>query len=321
MKIKREYVILGVIIIVLSLYLILRKQDRSFYKLPDIPNVSAEDITKIEITKKDGRITLNKKNSVWHLTPGNYLGDKDKMRGILDAIEKLSLTALVSESKNYTIYDLGDEKKISVKAWSSDGSLKREFDLGKTADSFRHTHVKLPHDHRVYHASTNLRPKFDQSMEDFRDKNVLTFEKNQIKEVVFIKQGKPYTYVKKATEKADSGDTEADEKKDAKSSEPIWEYTGQGNVDQKRLENLLDVVSKLKCEKYIYTKQKNDFKFPVFTLILKGNQEYVLKIFAKDDKGDKNHPCTSSGNVQPFEIPEYQAKHFMESLLKNKESQ
>ena len=60
---------------------------------------------------------------------------------MLSAIENLTLTALVSESKNYNLYDLNEEKRINVKAWQGE-NLKRDVDLGKTASSFRHTFVK-----------------------------------------------------------------------------------------------------------------------------------------------------------------------------------
>ncbi|MCJ7773500.1 MAG: DUF4340 domain-containing protein, partial [Desulfobacterales bacterium] len=283
MKIKREYIILAAVILILSVYLILRKQDRSFYDLPDIPSISREDIAKIEISKKDSKILLNKKNTAWHIAPEEYMADKDKISGMLDIIEKLSLTALVSESKNYDIYDLGDDKKITVKAWSSDGSLKREFQLGKPAESYRHTHVRLPQDDRIYHASTNFRPKFDQTEEDLRDKTVLSFDKKDINKIAFIKQDKTYEFDKNESEKTDDPGRSTDTNDTAKPADPVWKYIGNSNVDQTRLESLLDIVSKLKCEKYLTNMQKDNFKRPDLTLTLTGTQEYVLKIFAKKD--------------------------------------
>lgn len=315
MKIKREYIILAAVILILSVYLILRKQDRSFYDLPDIPSIVREDISKIEISKKDSKILLNKKKTAWHIAPEEYIAENDKINGMLDVIEKLSLTALVSESKNYNIYDLGDDKKITVKAWSSDGSLKREFQLGKPAKSYRHTHVRLPQDDRIYHASTNFRPKFDQTEDDLRDKTVLSFDKKDIKKITFIKQGKTYEFEKNEPEKTDDPGKSTGTTDTAKPADPVWKYIGNANVDQTRLESFLDIVSKLKCEKYLTNIQKDNFKHPDLTLILTGTQEYVLKIFAKKDKNDKNRPCISSGSSQPFEIPDYQANHFMESLL------
>jgi len=316
MNVKREYIILAVLIVLLSAYLVLKKQNRSFYELPDIPSLSREDITKIEISKKDHHITLTKKDTKWRIEPEGYLADTDKVSGMLDVIDKLNLTALVSESKNYDIYDLGDDKKITVKAWGSDGTLKREFDIGKPAESYRHTHVKLPNDFRVYHASTNFRPKFDQTMEELRDKNVLSFDKTHIHRITYVLHGKTYTFEKKQSEKTDQATAPTEKEKTIQPVESEWKYIGKGVVDQKRLENLLDITSKLKCETYIYDRQKRDFRHPDLTLIFKGDREYVLNVYGKQNPDDKNRPCVSSESAQPFEIPDYQATVFMESLLK-----
>jgi len=46
MKIKKEYIILAVIIAALLLYLSQRRTDRTLYQLPDMPEISNSDITK-----------------------------------------------------------------------------------------------------------------------------------------------------------------------------------------------------------------------------------------------------------------------------------
>ena len=45
MKIKKEYIILALIIIALSVYLVMRRGDRTLYELPDLPQVSQKEIT------------------------------------------------------------------------------------------------------------------------------------------------------------------------------------------------------------------------------------------------------------------------------------
>lgn len=316
MKVKKEYIILAAVIVLLSLYLIFRTRDRSHYELPDIPEISRQDITKIDIIKQDGTTTLNKTNSDWHIAPHDYLADKDKINAMLDVIEKLHLTALVSESKNYEIYDLGDTGRITVKAWSSEGSLKREFHMGKTAESYRHTYVKLPEDDRVYHASTNFRPKFDQTEEALRDKTVLSFDKSKITKITYIKGSKKLEFVRNQSGAEINASGETDVEKPAEPDEPAWKTTGKGKVDIKKLENLLNIVSKLKCENYITDREVEDFTRPALTLIFVGIQEHFLKVFDKGDEKAKKHSCISSGSAQPFEIPAYQAELFMESPLK-----
>jgi hypothetical protein len=153
-------------------------------------------------------------------------------------------------------------------------------------------------------------------MEDLRDKNVLSFDMNEIKEIRFTKQGKTHIYFKKEPPKTDDQNTAADTQKTTPPPKPTWQKKGKGSVDQKRLESLLDILSKLKCDNYVYDKKKDTFKHPAYSIVLKGNQTYTLNVFPKKAKDDKKRVCTSSGSTQPFEIPDYQANHFTESLTK-----
>jgi len=59
---KKEYIILAVIIIALSLYLFFHKIGTTHYKLPEVSELSAADITKLEILKTGSAIILNKKD-------------------------------------------------------------------------------------------------------------------------------------------------------------------------------------------------------------------------------------------------------------------
>jgi hypothetical protein len=56
MKVKKEYLILAVLIVTLSLYVYFRQQDRTHYELPVLVEVPASEIMKIEISKGQGPI-------------------------------------------------------------------------------------------------------------------------------------------------------------------------------------------------------------------------------------------------------------------------
>ncbi|MBW2251827.1 MAG: DUF4340 domain-containing protein [Deltaproteobacteria bacterium] len=171
MKIKKEYIILAVIIAALLLYLSQRKTDRTLYKLPDVPEISNSNITKIEINKNSTPIILSKEGDLWTIGPKKYPADTLKVKNMLDVMGKLTLTALVSESKSYNRYNLDDDNKITVKAFDKD-KLKLEFDIGKAASSFRHTFVKIAGDERVFHARGSFMGKFDKTVDDLRDKTL-----------------------------------------------------------------------------------------------------------------------------------------------------
>ncbi len=324
MKIKKEHIILAVIILALSLYVILRNPNRTHYKLPELSEVAEKDISKIEISKSDASIVLNKEDDKWHIAPQGYLADTEKVKNMLDSVEKFALTALVSESKNYSRYDLDDENKITVKAWTG-GTLKRKFEVGKAASSFRHTFVRLADDHRVYHAMGNLRTKFDETVDKLRDKTVLSFDKTEIQDIRITKDKQVVAFNRTQVPVVVKAGEEADEQSPASvKEETLWQTADGKKADETQLDRLLSTLSNLSCEKYIDDKKKEYFKDSIYTVQLVGAEEYTLSIFAKTDKDAENYPAVSSANDYPFLLQEWQAKNLMkkpdELMAKSKES-
>jgi hypothetical protein len=313
MKIKKEYIILIVIIIALLGYLFFYKRDRSFYQIPVLSTIERNDVSKIEITSHDRAIKLVKEGSDWKISPDGYLADADKVKAIIDIVTGLTLTALVSESENYEIYDLGEKKKINVKTWSKD-ELVREFDLGKAAASFSHTYVKIPRDTSVYHAKENFRRKFDMSVDDMRDKLVLAFETEQINEIG-IKKGSDEWLFSKKESTSDTGNGKADENKTDKkataTSQIKWVNQNNEELDEAKIKQLISTLNNLKCDTYIEAKSKDDFSDPIYTLVLKGQKEYFLSIFNKPSEEDKAFPAQSSENAYPFVLPKWRVDKIM----------
>jgi hypothetical protein len=311
MKFKKEYLILILIIVALSTYLLIRSSDRTRYQLPKLDALKQSDISKIEISKNGNPVILKKKDDQWYLEPAGYLADKTKVNAMLNVFESLALTALVSESRDYNRYDLNAENRITVKAWQQ-ATLKRNFDIGKAAPSFRHTFVRLNGDSRVYHARDNFRNKFDFTIDDLRDKTVLSFKTTDIQQVQIIKD---QASVKLIRSKVPI--TPAAEQQQKSESTPVaavrfeWQDDGGQKADEKTLKRLLTTLGDLKCADYINNRSKDAFSAPIYTAKLKGIQDYQLEIFAKLEKDDKNYPAVSSASDYPFRLSDNQVQQIM----------
>ena len=272
-----------------------------------------------------GMKSLDKKDNTWYIGPEEYPADTNKVKDMLDVIESLTMTALVSESKNYIRYDLNDEKKIALKAWSG-STLSREFDIGKAAQTYRHTHIMLAGDPNVYHARGDFRQKFDQTIANLRDKTVLSFEQNEIRRIEFKKDNEISLVLDRKEIPIVNG-----KEKDTKGTPPplteskiVWQNAEGKGVDETKVRQLLTTLSSFACETYIDNSKKEDFKNLLFTFKLKGAQEYSLSIFAKTNKDAKNYPTVSSGNDYPFLLPDSRVDNMEttinEILKKKKES-
>ena len=323
MKLKKEYVILAAILVALILYLALHRSNRTHYQLPELSEVSGKHISKLEITTAGNSIIFNQKDNTWNIEPKGYRADPTKVKNILNVIEKLKLTALVSESKNYVRYDLRNDKNTHVKAWQGE-TLLREFDIGKAAPTFKHTFVKLPDDPNVYHARGDFRRNFDRSVDDFRDKTVLSFAQNTIQGIELTLEKKTISLSRKEIpetfpEKKD--DPAAKAAKELK-TKTVWEDTKGHEVAPSKISSLLSFLNSLECERYLDDLKKEDLKNPIYTVALNGEKEYSLLVFSKKDNNAKNYSAISSENESPFSLSDTQMdtiKSKLDEILKAKE--
>ena len=112
------------------------------------------------------------------------------MDKILKVVTSMTLTDLRSTEKNDSLFGLGKKDGITVKAYK-DKQILREFVVGKTADTYRHTFVKLAGDKNIYAARTSFKSDFDTKVDNLRDKQVMKFDKNEISEITIVKGDRP----------------------------------------------------------------------------------------------------------------------------------
>ena len=317
---KKEYIILIIVIIALVLYLALRKSDRTFYELPEFAEFSSKQISKIEVASPDGALELTKKDDQWVVGEKAYPADKNKVGDMLSLLKELKVTALVSESASYVRYDLSPDKKITVKAWAGN-RLERELDIGKVANTFRHTFVKLPGDESVYHAEGNFRPKFDVSLDDIRDKQVLIFDENEMAEVLVQAGDQTLALAKKeiTEEPSDSTAGEDTETADEQGAKPeiktVWQAPDGEEIDKDVVDRLLSALSDLKCSGYLDDSKKGDLKNSTHSVTLKGEgKEYIVSLFEELDTEEKEIPGLSSMNDSPFYFQTWKAEDITNAI-------
>ncbi len=307
MKIKKEVIILGLVIVALSVYLFQRGGDRTRYTLPKLPVLAAADITKIEISRQDQVVTLTRRDGGWVVEPQGFAAAPKSVQDMLTALSGLTLTALVAESKNYALYELDEGNRIHVKAWQND-RLGRELYIGKVAPSFRHTFVRLAEDERVYHAQDNFRFHFTGGPEELRNTSVLSFPRAEITEVE-IKQADLKAVFRR--EAAAAQDAAADGKSaGAEENLPPWKRSDGVAADGGRLRQLIAELSDLQCERFLPESDRSGLGRPVYALTLKGPVEHTLEIFAPVGD-DRRHPAVSSQSDQAFLLAEDQAQRLM----------
>ena len=318
MKGKKELAILFFLITVLAFYISSQKDEKTHYELPDIKEIQAGDISKISIKKKDSEIVLVRESDKWLISDKKYPADNTLVENMLNAISGLTLTALASESKNYAMYELDDKNRVSVEAFKGD-SLLRKINIGKNTPTHHQTFVMIDDNHRVYHSKGTIRREFDRTLNELRDKKVMSFS-DDISEIVLKKEKEEMTIIRAAAplsvDVSETGkDPHAPEEEVQK-----WTTAGSKSVKDSEVDEMIKTLSALQCDDFMEDKTKEDFKSPIFTATLKGLDTYTISLF---EKKDEQYPAVYSGSEYPFLLSEWKAKKIMkdfeELLVENEE--
>jgi len=314
---KKEYIILIILIIGLGAYLGLKKDDQVHYELPTIPQVNTDRIDRVEISKADRLVILNKTEKGkgekdWTVTDKKFPANSDDMEQMLDTLKEMKLSALVSEAKDLARYELDATHAVKVKALAGNEVL-RSFAIGKTAPSYNHTFICLDDRNRtVYQANGNFKSQFDKEATDFRDKKVLGFDPDSVKKITLEKQGKTVTLVKALA--PEESDQEKDKAKEdltpekTPSQKGIWKNEAGTVVDQKSVSDLLSSLSKLECQAYIDDDKAARLKEiqPSCKIVLKNDEIFILNLFNKNDHQDVEASC--SYTPYAFTLTSYKAE-------------
>lgn len=303
---KKEYLILIALIIGLGAFLMLKKDNQVHYDLPELAKVDTETVDRIDITTKEKTLVLSRsgEDKTWTITDQAYPVDAAAIREMLDIIRDLKVSALVSEGADLVRYDLDMDNRIQVKALAKD-KIIREFTIGKPAPSFNHTFVMLASDKRVFQADKSFRNDFDKSVEDLRDKVILSFKSPEIKALTLEKDGAAKTFTLTPAEADAPKEGEADAA--AKPAEDAWLAADGSPADKAAIQDLLSSLSRLECQGYKTEEQAQAIakETPSCKINLENGKQLGLTLF--EIKDGEAVAGTSSATPYAFDLASYKA--------------
>jgi hypothetical protein len=332
---KKEYLILLALILILSAYLMFHKENKDNYTLPQIAKIDTQKITGLTIYKdgkKDEPIIFTKTQDKWIFTDKEYIADSYQIENMLDTFKKFRLTALVSQKDDLKRYELDDEKSIRVKVQKNAETIF-EFTMGKTAPTFNHTFVMLENNKNVYHANGSFRSYFENSIDDFRDKSVMEFKEESIKQIIVEMDGLSKTLIAKdETQKKETPEGDTPKESTPKEDTPKENISGKETdnqeiitswiakdgtmIDKEAVSNILSSTASLNCENFLEDADKKELENtkPLCTIKLADNENYTLTLFKKPSQ--ENYSGISSMNKYAFEISKFNGDQIISSIEK-----
>lgn len=280
MKIRKEYIILPLIILAALIYLLLQNNSKMNYKVPLFEPLVKSDVQKITIKNNSEIVELQKEGDSWIMLPEKYKADTGQVNSILSSASSISIHDLISERDDYSRYELDDENGVTVSLYNQSEVL-REFVIGKSDTSGVYSYIRLKENKGVYSVSGSLTGVFKTTVEKLRDKQVLSFNPDTINEIEITMNDKLLLF-KSAGEGEDQQ----------------WSLGDAVYDDSEVIENRIKSLSSLKCMEYL----ESGIGDPMVTISLKGDSIHKIDILKKEEKG---YSAVSSDSKDPFLIPFY----------------
>lgn len=174
---KKEWIILAVVILLGGAYLLFKPSGRIRYKTPEWKSWTSEEVQSLEY---EG-IRLQKQQDSWMVGDPARLADQRKVDSILTALENLMVLDMVSQAEHYEPYDLQDQKAHHFQLQGEERSL--ELWYGKKASTGGGTYARFPDRPEVFIIRGDWNHLLPGKVNDLRDKTVLTFDPESVKEV------------------------------------------------------------------------------------------------------------------------------------------
>lgn len=305
---KKEYLLLVVVIIGLGALLFYQKKGRTNYQLP-VLSVLEKSVDRLVVEKAGQSAELCLIEGKWVVGPQQYRANTSRIEKMIGGVKGLKLTALISEKDNYQLYELTAEKKTKVSLYHAE-QLLREVQIGKNSTSLQQTYVMIKGDAKVYQALGNLRSDLFSTVSELRDKKVLEIDKEALAvldEIVLQQRKDGKNQVLRMVKVKPEPDTEEGAKTDLSAAvAALWQQEDGGRVTVEEIAELLKNISDLYCENFIENRQPEEFEKADYRVTLKGGgKEFTIALLAPED--DK-YPALSSQSLEPFWLSAGKAK-------------
>jgi hypothetical protein len=300
-NVKKEYLILLIIIVVLTAYLLKKDRNKTETALPELKRIDKTTIKKIIVKGPNGQFTIVVNKQKWSLLPETYPVIEGKVSKMVELLANTDISDLMSKAGKYDRYGLGEKTGTLVIAKGDKKDL-RNIIIGHNSESGNRTFVKLKDDNNIYQARGDYKSSFNVSKQDIINKNIFTFNSSDIVELLIDVNGKKEHFVKvnktnkvnesKVSKKNKNKKTIADSKTD---KEMIWvSKTDNKNVNGKAVDEYISKNANIRCESYIGKKNSDDISYMKIVFIDKTKKKYELNI-SKNLSDDK-----SEGRVEMF---------------------
>ncbi|MBN2159638.1 MAG: DUF4340 domain-containing protein [Spirochaetes bacterium] len=303
---NKKMVISVSIIAALLLYIVIANVKFS----SDVPRLepwegSADEMI---ITDSKGAVRLFMKDEKWVVGDKAFPADAKLVDDIQKRFREIRLTDLVSTKGFYARYDLTPDKYVDF-IIKKEGNILRKFKIGKKSSGSRHTFIKVDDRPDVYLAEGTFDIVLNKSIEDYRDRQVLSIKRDKVMSFSITYQGRTFALSRIAVPKEGSkdGKDEAGAKKD-KPGEMKWVCRGYEGIpiDDGRIGSILQSLDPLRAVSFPDVRKEELSQQVCVVQVRVGEKEVTLSVFKSGD----GYVATTSENPYVFSAEKWIIEKF-----------
>ena len=155
---------------------------------PKIVALSESDVTKVDLKKKDAPETILDKNNAgkWQLSaPDKFLADQDTATQLVNSAASVASDRVVEDkATDVSAYGL-KSPALEVDVTTKNGKTSR-LKIGDDTPTNSGAYAMLEGDPRVFTVASFVKSGLDKSVNDLRDKRLLTFDQDKLSRVELI---------------------------------------------------------------------------------------------------------------------------------------
>lgn len=153
---------------------------------PKILTIPEDQITRIEIRKRDGAQTTLEKTDKWKIsTPAAFNADQEAVNSLVTAVASLASERLVEErAADLNMFGL-NAPQLEVTITKKDGKTSK-VQVGDETATGGGFFAKLDGEAKVYTLASFAKTSLDKSAQDLRDKRLLAFDSEKVSRVELL---------------------------------------------------------------------------------------------------------------------------------------
>jgi hypothetical protein len=163
---------------------------------PKILSIPENQVTQVEIRRKDGKNTTIRKSDKWQITaPETLAVDQDVVNSMLSTFASLNADRLVEESApDLAVFGLSSPS-LEVTVTQSDGKSSKLL-IGDETATGGGFFAKLANESKIYTIASYAKSSLDKTTQEIRDKRLVAFDSDKLTRVELVAKGAPVEFGK-----------------------------------------------------------------------------------------------------------------------------